>query len=427
MIIELYKTLFEVLFLHEYFLTDADGSSIFDAANIGNAAGYLSTKMKQDRPSVNGVVQLSATPATQAVLKQQQMRMVSCYSGFKVAVRVTAGKLADGTAVYTPFTPLAGTCNFSFVVGNELGTITNSRMQRTLSGSYFFSNAPLPGAKTYPVLSNPIAARSTTYPYEQGELLNDGGTIKAYYYDGKNPQYLAVTGNGFVNESDRLLVGTSFTYRFRPTDAVSSASFALKDGSGNVLKTITSAATKPLGSVSLDFSSLPLVTAPDAGLSDPLLYTLVVTGNGGYAQTLPLIFYDGGNPGWGMVQLQVKVADAAYSLLDGNGNLPASTPAFHIRCKSPLLFRKYLNNEGATLSAPAAGLQPFLQQSGSALMTIKPGPLTLVPYFFSTNPTASSPNWVYLPAPLPDGELDATNNQLSSVIRVPGSKLFPIV
>jgi hypothetical protein len=448
---ELYKILFEVLFLHEYYLTDSDQTSVFDSGNIADPSGYLATRMLQDRPSVAGVLQFSVPAATRQVMSGQQMRIVNSYSGFQVAVRVTAATQSDGSVLYTPLVPLAGSCNLLFLiqpVGSELGAITNGRMQRTVPTSYFFSNAPVPGAKTFPVLSNPIPAKSATYAYEQGELLNDGNTIKAYYYDGKQAQYLAVSGDGFVNESDRALVGTGFTYSFQPKDAVTSASFALKDPTGAVLKTITATSIAPLGKVSLDFSQdaagnpMPLVALPSAAVTDPILYSLVVTGNGGYSQTRPLIFYDDGpelESSWGLIQVQAAVSDSAFSLLDSSGNLLTrvqadgtvqAAPAFQVRCKSLFTFRKYINETGLSLSAPTSSLTSFLRQTGTKqagfqLTSVTPVPLTYLPYFFSTNPKAASPNWVYLPAPAAGGAMDFSNNQLFSVIRVPESKLFP--
>jgi hypothetical protein len=448
MITELYKTLFEVLFLHEYYLTDPDQTSVFDAANIANPAAYLATRMQQDRPSVADVLRYSLPAATQQVFSQQQMRLVNGYSGFQVAVRVTASTQADGTVVYTPVTPLDSACTILVLLqepGGGLEDITNGRMQRAIASAYFFCNTSVPGAKTFPVLSNPIPAKSATYAYEQGELLNDSNTIKAYYYDGKNPQYLAVSGNGFVNESDRVLVSSIFTWRFKPTDAVTNASFVLKDAAGTVLKTITATAKLPLTAVSLNFSQdaqgnvLPLVTVPGTAA---VAYSLVVTGTGNYSQTVPLVFYDDAtelDASWGAVQIQAGVTDASFSLLDSNGNLQTrvkpdgtlqAAPSFQLRVRSLFRFRKYINDTGLSLSAPAASLTSFLQQTGSQqtgfqLTTLTPVPLTRLPYFFSTNPTATSPSWVYLPAPEPGGAADLSNNQFFSVIRVPESKLFP--
>jgi hypothetical protein len=427
MITELYKVLFEVLFLHEFHLTNSDQTSVFDAGNIGNAGAYLAQRWQQGLPSTLDGVTVGLPAATQRLFAQQQMRLVPGYSGFQVVVRVNAVKQADGSIVYTPVAPLDDLDSFVMLlqeVDGALSTISNGRMQRNTDGIYFFSNAR---AATFPSLSNAIPAKAANYAYEQGELLKDGKTVKAFYFDGKNSQFLPVTGDGYVNESDRVLVGTNFVYRFSPTDAVTDASFSLQDDTGKVLKTITAKTSLPMTAVSLNFSQAPV--------SNWVGYTLKVTGTGNYSQTVPLFFYDD-PPGtaWGAVQIQTKVANSAFNLLDRNGNLQTrvkadgtvqAAPSFHLRVKSLFRFRKYINNTGLPLSAPAGNLSNFLQQSGSELSTLTPVPLTYLPYFFSSNPTAKSPTWVYLPAPEPGGTMESNNNQLFTVIRVPESKLFP--
>jgi hypothetical protein len=282
---------------------------------------------------------------------------------------------------------------------------------------------------------------------------------------------------------------------------VTSASFVLKDVSGKVLKTINAMAVTPLGVVSLDFSAdaqgnpLALLTLPEAGLSDPLLYTLTVTGSpSGYNKTFNLVFYDNTaelTGCWGMIQVQTTVNDASYSLLDVNGRL--RSPVFQIRCKSTPTFRQYANNAGAAIQAPTS-LNNILVAAGKQLVTIQPVPLTYMPYFFVPNqwapatgatsgtappasaggtapagvnsaaagaaapgggtsptsgaaaagsgnaatagqpaagagnapPPAKPKGTVYLPGPEPGGSMAFANNQLSSVILVPVSTLFPL-
>jgi hypothetical protein len=444
MITELYKILFEVLFLHEYYLTDSDQRSVFDAGTIADPGAYLAKRLQQGLPSTLDGVQIAVPPATQAVFNRQQMRLITGYSGLQVAVRVTAAKQADGSTTYSPVVPWDDATSLLLLLQERSGglsAISNGRMQRNTDGIYFFCNAPVSGARTFPSLSNPIPAKASNYVYEQGELVKDGKTVKAFYSDGKNAQFLPVTGDGFVNESDRMLVGTSFVYRFKPTDGVTNASFSLSDPAGKVLKTINVKASGPLIALSLDFSQddegnpLLLSTVENA---NAIIYTLKVTGSGNYSQTLPLVFY--GDPielgsSWGAVQIQAGVAAGAFSLVDPRGNLQTRVtadgtvqppPSFQLRVKSPLRFRKYINDAGLALSAPAGNLTPFLQQSGSVLTTLTPVPLTYLPYFFSTNPTAKSPTWVYLPAPGPGSATESSNDQFFSVIRVPVSKLFPI-
>ena len=460
MIANLYKVLFEVQLLHEYFLTDPDQSSVFDAANITNATDYVETRQEQGRPSVTDTVQFVVPAATQQVFRNYGLRLINTYSGFKVVIKDSV--------------TLPGDCNIFFLikaVDETLGAITNGRMRREINSLYYFNNGTVGGAKTAPILSNPIPAKATdaSYVYQQGELINNNGNIQFAYYasNNQNAQFGAVSGNGFANESDRMLVGSRFNYTFAATDKVTTASFVLKDVSGATIKTINITAATPLGVVALDFSEdaqgnpLSIQTLPEGKLSDPILYTLAVTGSAagntsgsnsgtGYSKTFNLVFYDDDaefSGAFGLIQLQASVSGASFSLLDANGQL--TSPVFQIRLKSLPTFRRYINNTGQAM-ALAASLTNILvaAPAGNQLSTVLPVPLTYMPYFFVPNQWANAPpaaggagagavgaggaaapaakGTVYLPAPDPGGTMDLSNNQLSSLILVPVSPLFPL-
>ncbi|HXB95471.1 MAG TPA: hypothetical protein VNU70_09945, partial [Puia sp.] len=92
----------------------------------------------------------------------------------------------------------------------------------------------------------------------------------------------------------------------------------------------------------------------------------------------------------------------------------------------------------------------IVQQTGDTVTTLEPVPLTYMPYFFAPNQfegetgttsgtappaagggagaaTAQKPKGtVFLPAPDPGGSMDFENNQLTSVVLVPVTDLFPL-
>jgi hypothetical protein len=457
MTVDLYNVLFELQLLHEYYLTDADQTSVFDPANISSAGAtaYLSARQTQGRPSVIQVATFAPTAATQEVFQNQQLQLINTYSGFKVAVKVTKSTVSAGTTTYTPSIPMAATCNLLFLIQSpdgELGAISNGRMHREINSLYYFCNSTLTGNKSFPSLSNPVPAKQDpgAYSYDQGELVNDTTNAKspigfAYYAAGTTTAIFGNAGStdNLVNETDRLLVGLQFNYTFQPGSAVTGAIFTLKDASGATVKTINSSSTTPLTSVALDFSvdaqgnPLAINTLPGAGLGDPILYTLTVTGTN-YSKSFPLIFYQ--DPTelagcWGLIQIQATVSAASYSLLGASGQLAAATPVFQIRCKSLPTFRLYRCNAGTPQQIQAASsLTNILVQSGNDLVTVQPVPLTYMPYFFISNqwPTQGNPpgppGTVYLPGPGPDGPMQSdptpNPNRLSSVILVPLSTLF---
>jgi hypothetical protein len=439
---DLYTVLFEVQLLHEFYLTDADQTSVFDTANISNAGAYVSTRQAQGRPSIGKLAKFVLPAPTQAVFRNQQLRLINTYTGFKVAVKVTGS---------TPAIPMATTCNLLFLIqspGGDLAAISNGRMHREIQSLYYFCNSTLTGAKTFPSLSNPVPAKQnpSIYPYDQGELVNDPSNTKspiqfAYYTAGATAASFANAGatDNLVNETDRLLVGLQFNYSFQSGSTVANANFTLKDSTGATVKTVTSSSTTPLTTVALDFSvdaqgnPLSVNTLPTAGLSDPILYTLSVTGTN-YNKTFSLIFYQDSTElvgCWGLIQIQASVSGANYSLLGANGQLAATTPVFQIRCKSLPTFRLFRCNSGtATKIQAASSLANILTQSANDLISIQPVPLTYMPYFFIPNqwPTKGTPpgppGTVYLPGPEPDNPMISSANQLCSLIMVPLSSLF---
>ena len=483
MMANLYRILFQVQLLHEYYLTDSDQTSVYD--NISTADAYVTARQEQGRPSVMQLLKVELPAATRDFFSAHQLRLIDAYSGFQVIGKVmragaaagvagaapggVAGGAPGGAVPYAPAIPLAAGANLFFLIRAPLGalaTITNGRIQREINSLYYFCNSTLTGAKTYPVLSNPIPDRQSTanYAYQQGELVidkSDGGAVKfAFYNPAIKDMDFAPAGNtdSLVNEMDRLLVGVTFNYTFRPEDGVTSANFVLKDASGKVIKTTTAGATAPLGAVKLDYSMdaqgnpLPLNTLPDAGLADPILYSLTVTGTN-YNKTFPLIFYGGPEElsgCWGLIHLQAVVAGPSYSLLDANGQLAATWPVFQVRCKSMPTFRRYANSNGqpitmpkvtgttdtggggaagggaagggvagavgggaagavgggaaggptgpvpsgsgaADSSSPVPDLTDILQPTDNTLTTLQPVPLTYMPYFFKPKQFAPPP------------------------------------
>jgi hypothetical protein len=445
----LYKILFEVKILHEYFLTNPDQTSVFLATKQADRLTWLSNRYAKDQPVLSEDVQFQLPSGMARLFKNQKLILLKSWAGFQVAIQVNEVQ-SGGTVAYAPAVPLAADCNILILVQQQVGQfgrLTNSRMQRPIPSLYYFSNEKLTSAKTAPVLSTAISAYSSSYTYEQGELSVEGSNIVTCYYTGSTPTHPPVVGNGFANENDRLIVGPRFDYTFEASDGVTTAQFTLKDGSGNTVRTTPAAATEPLESVELDYSDLlyasppGLLSLPTAKASDPLLYTLDVTGNNGYTRSLNLIFYE--QPAelrctWAVIQIQTTVSNPQFNLLDNNGYLiqpvlpapdvAASTyPIFEIRCKSRYTFwRYYPASPNEILNPPAAALTPFLQTSAQSLTTLTPIPSTWLPWFFSTDPTAATPTWTYLPNPDHSTIIEVDSNQLFSNIWVPESALFPV-
>ena len=444
----LYKILSEVKVLHEYYLTDPDNSCVFQDAQQTDRLAWLDKRYKTDQPAGSDDLHFVLPPCMTYPFANQGLRLLNSLSGFQVAVRVKE-TVQGGSVVYSPAVPLAGTFNILVLMktGAQFGRLTNGRLGRPVQALYYFSNADLGQPKMAPVLSRPLSAQISGLPYEQGELSANGANTELCYYNGTTQEFEVVPGTGFANENDRLVVGREFRYTFEPTDNVTSAQFVLKDPGGNTVRTWTTGGTAALGTVTVNFDDAanktltPLVTLPGAGATDPILYSLEVTGNGGYSKTIPLIFYESAADllgTWGIIQLQVQVANVQLSLLDTNGNLytpalpaPEKTnspyPVFEIRCKSRYTFWRYYSDDPSKiLNAPTGAIANFLQGTTGILATLYPIPGTYLTFFFSQNPAATPPAFTFLPNPDPETVIEVDGNRLFSNVWVPASGIFPV-
>jgi hypothetical protein len=457
-----YRILFEVKVLHEYYLTDPDNTSVFQEATQTGRLAWLDRRYKSDQPVISDDLAFGLSSPMKILFKNQGLLLVPGVSGFQVAIRTNAVTLPDGTIGYVPAIPLDGDLNLLIMLqqtGTEFSRITNGRMRRTVDSLYYFTNADVGGARTPPVLSRPISNQVAGYGYEQGELSAVPSTtppeVELCYYTISTPpgssqpvttqQFEVIPGNGFVNENDRMIVGRSLVYRFDPSDKVTDAQFTLLDQAGNTIRTIARTGTTVLETVPLNFddsnNSSPLITLPGAAATDPILYTLQVSGTDSYTKTLSLIFYD--IPAdllaaWGILQIQMVVDNPTMSLLDANGrlNLPvlpppdasnSPYPVFEIRCKSRYTFWRYSSDDATKiLDSPTGAIADFLEGTTGILTTKLPVPGTYLPFFFSTNPAATPPAFTYLPNPPPDTIVQPDGPQVFSNILVPESGIFPM-
>src|SRR4051812_29217395 len=96
-----YRTLFEVNLLHEYFLTRTDGSVIFDK-NPTQRKQFLEEEFTANRSSVNDVLSFEFPESMKSVNESSFLRIIPTYSGCKVAVKVISFKQPGGETFYQP-------------------------------------------------------------------------------------------------------------------------------------------------------------------------------------------------------------------------------------------------------------------------------------------------------------------------------------
>ncbi|HKR03205.1 MAG TPA: hypothetical protein VJY62_01110 [Bacteroidia bacterium] len=442
----IYKTLFEVKLLHEFYLTNQEGKTIFEEAAPDDRINFLMQKFTGDLPSVNNNLRFEIPEEIKNTFENYRLRLLTTYSGFKVTAKVTKSSLADGTIAYKPLMPLPPDLNLVVELnrtGNLFDNITNARINTPIPAMCYFSNETVSGTKTFPFLSNNISAKDITATYEQGELADAGaGLIQSFYKNDSGNQWLNVAGKGFTSENDRLAVPFKFSYSFRKNSGVTVAQFILKDKNGQIVKDkkgnipapVTATGSAELQKVRLNFDTLELKTVLDKPFSDELIYTLEVTGNNGYSKNHKIIFYGIENfkNTWGIVQLKTAVTNPDFKLVDNNGfifiqknpdgSIKKPAPLFEIRIKSRFTYWKYININNKELNLTVA-TTPYLDDSNPPYLITKTprsltASLTLFPPF---------PSGTYLPNPAAGGPLNIIDDRFFTNIEVPNSSLFPIV
>ncbi|HVS95072.1 MAG TPA: hypothetical protein VHE54_01255, partial [Puia sp.] len=264
----------------------------------------------------------------------------------------------------------------------------------------------------------------------------NGGALQQATAGGVAPPQLPVKNSGWINESDRLLLPLGFRYVFSAADNVTQATFTLKDVSNQVVQTTTTGSTAPgaalLQSVPLDFTAAGLNVIGDGGSPPPPLplYTLAIAGSNGYSKQYRILFYPGPQlPAacWGVVQLQPTVKTAAFNLLDSYGFLvpPAGGtapdhPVFEVRIKSRLAYWRYHPNADGVTLATNPNTSPYLNVSGTSLVTKTPRICTYTPTLF----TVDNINYDNLPNPVYGSVLAQSGNQFFKDIWVQKTDMF---
>lgn len=430
-----YKIVCEVKLLHEYYLTGKDGSSIFSLASQADRLRFLENRFSFGYPCVDD--HLAYEPAYPGFFTNARLRIIPSYSGFKLFIDAKEQMLPGNIRAYRPLLPPDNNMPLMIRLRKKdtlLNSFSNARPGRSLPALYYFTSRGLGTAKLSPVLSAALPLRDDTQVYEQGELVFDTGDnkVKAFYYERNGTKnWMAVTANGYVNANDLSLVPTRFHYAFAQNDAVSDASFVLKDAGGAVISTINRTGTAPLTKVTLDYSQLVTALLDETGAA-PQPHTLEVTATGGYKKIHSVLFCDAGllrPDDWGLIDLRPVVADPLFNLLDVDGLLitrknPDGTavphPVFEIRIKSRFAFWRYSHNKDKKLQDNPA-LHPFLvyDAAGGYMETIgmKNSSYTPVEFIHMGVPK-------YLPNPEMNNPLLMERQRVYTDIRVPESDLF---
>lgn len=434
----IYKTLFEVKLMHEYYLTAEDGQTVFSLNNQGDRIDFLLQMFSAGRPSVNEDLTFEFAEEMKRIYDGFSLKLLMSYSGFKIACRVNQKILPDGTLVYTPFIPLPDDFNLLIRIVKKsprLASYTLSDVGSPVAFNYLFSNENILSANVFPFLTSNISAFDATHNYTQGEIASYGiNDIRQYYKDAGGDQWQSIPGRTYVNENDRLLAPLRFYYTFGNTANITNAVFDLKDKDGAVLKTITVNNTDFINKTPLDFSDLTgRVLLPDNFDFEDAIFTLEVHGSNGFSKTHRLVFNNTlfSAENWGLITMKSRVTNPLFNLLANDGylfkrRLPNGawnpSPVFEIPVKSRFPFFRFINDKGLELKLIPA-LSDYLLKEDKILLSKRPR--SVAKNYFLLQKQGSS-NTKYVPNPLIyDLKKDAKERLCFDVI-VPESELFPI-
>ena len=435
----IYKTLFEVKLMHEFYVTEKDGTVVFQLADQKDRINFLLSQYAIDRESVNKDVAFKFPEEFKSKYDGYYLKLLPTYSGCKVALQVKQIILPDNSLVYKPFIPLPDDLNIHIQIdrkNNAIDAYTNKLISTAVPSMYLFSNENLLSSKTFPFLTANVSAFDAGKFYEQGELASFGiNDIRENYKNDAGDQWEAVTGKGFANENDALLVPLKFYYSFINVNNITEAEFVLKDKDGVMIKTISITSADALQKVLLDFSDKGDVLSVMEDLSfSRVIFSLEVTGNGGYAKNHKVIFSDVlyNKACWGIVTIKPKPANSLFNLLANDGFLvKRRSPAgiwedprvFEIPIKSRFTYWRYINDKGRELKL-IPDLTDYLFKEDKLLMSKKPRAISRS-YFLLQKEGSSDTR--YVPNPITYELKKDSKQRLCFDIMVSESELFPIV
>lgn len=435
----IYKTLFEVKLMHEYYLTAKDGETVFALPNQSDRVNFLLNQFADGYPSINADMEFIFPSHLEEIYHGLRLKIIPTYSGFRVLIRVNQKILADGSLVFQPLFSLPDDFNIYIVLkkrSNRFDNYTQSPLNNPIPCAFIFSNENVSGTKSYPFLTNAVSPFNPANFYIQGDIASFGvNDLRQYYNDGAADKWQTITGSAFANENDRLLLPLQFYYSFINYNDITEATFILKDKNDNALKTINIASPDLIQKAFLSFSDIcDTISIPDTFNYEDVIYTLEVTGSNGFSAKHRLVFDDNlySRENWGVINFKTKVTNTSFNILANDGYLMkrrsptgiwSEAPIFEIPVKSKFPFWRFINEKGIELKL-AAALTDYLVKEDKFLLTKRPR--SVAGNYFLLQKEGST-DTVYVPNPLNYDLKKDEKARLCFDIMVPESDLFPVV
>ncbi len=215
-----YKRLFEVRFLHDYYLHGAEpgnGGSVksFFAMSAENQAVRLGDLVRSGRYDMRKDLELLIGANDEKLFKNLRMKLVRTATGFFVGMQVEKVVSNGGEIRFQPaiLPPVDTYVTIGLSIANPFfGAISNLRLDQDVDNIYYFTNE---GAHDERSLATPIAQLVPGRRYRMGDLALVAGGVKQATADnnGSASFWSTVAGKGFVNQEDRSLSPQEDWYR----------------------------------------------------------------------------------------------------------------------------------------------------------------------------------------------------------------------
>ncbi len=390
----IFKRLFEVRLLHDYFL-NTENESFF--------AGTLSDVEREERlRELISVGQLDMreellirpTEKTKQHLRNYRLRFIQTVTGFFIGIQVKKIESGNGVVTYEPFIPIDNNLEFTFhtyPVNPRFKSYSNVPLRKRIQAIYHFDNRMSAG-KIAPTLSLPTLPFDSNTFYEMGEMAVNGGAIQGVVedYNPLNPPAVweNVDGQGLVNTNDRRLLPKKFSVKIPGADNLTQAIAVLKDLGGNILNQRTFDISGNITLISLDLEKDD--NGNEIEIADGT-YTLEITDDQGGILSKEVLLdeelYD--RNAFAALTIDTGETDAGFKILEADGTLVhkidtgvvTPPPLFELRMTSRRCFWRYKSSEDFDPAVVAIVNAALTQSSGvnNMLSTIDPQNLTRIP------------------------------------------------
>jgi hypothetical protein len=434
----IYKTLFTINILHEYFLTTSEGKTVFDEVTPEGRMRFLLNEFSLGNMSVSNDLDFMFPESMQTDYENYGLKILPAYSGCRVAIRVKPVVLSDGSTVYEPQSTLPSSMPIYLLVdkrNNSIDRYSNKSVQPPFPGIQYFPNSNPGNDKIFPSLSAKVGDYDGAKTYEQGELASFGANdIRQFIPGNPNPVWQPVTGS-YTNDSDNILLPLRYNFSIRHGLPVSQVEFRLLDPGAQEIFKVSISNIPAEQKVSLDFraaSGAIMKTGTNPAISGKC--RLKISGDNGYEYAQNIIFSDlfYSPSRWAVIEMVPVPGDLRYSLQDNNGRIlqrkdpngiVIGAPVFEIPVKSRYTFWRFINNRGRKLKLTPA-LQDYLFSEDGMLITLKP--VALAKNYFLV-PGQGVAIKKYLPNPAAQNLKRDSKNRICLDVIVPQSDLFPII